>query len=166
MSNSIYLEEQAPGVQKIYHSIFLKVLNSILETTEATVDFNVARFLRVFIYHLLFFYFGFLTVPFILIFDSLGLASNMGFWFKTSIGGSLKLQVICWLMVVYMYVMWILNYLELGEFDFIESGPYLKGIYFEQFLFLSLHLLIRSFIIAVRYGSCSDLRYSLLQTES
>ena len=62
--------------------------------------------------------------------------------------------------------MWILHYVELGEFELSVDGPYLKGIYFEQFLFLSLHLVIRSFIIAVRYGSCSDLRFSLLQTDS
>ena len=62
--------------------------------------------------------------------------------------------------------MWILHYVELGEFELSVDGPYLKSIYFEQFLFLSLHLVIRSFIIAVRYGSCSDLRFSFLQTDS
>jgi hypothetical protein len=65
-----------------------------------------------------------------------------------------------------MYVMWILHYAELQDFEFTVNGPYLKGIYFEQFLFLSLHIAIRCFIIAVRYGSCSDLRFSLLQTDS
>ncbi len=33
----------------------------------------------------------------------------------------------------------------------------------EQILFFSLHIVIRTFIIAVRYGSCSELRFSMLK---
>lgn len=35
----------------------------------------------------------------------------------------------------------------------------------EQMLFVSLHIVIRTFIIAVRYGSCSELRFSLLKDQ-
>ncbi len=46
-----------------------------------------------------------------------------------------------------------------------DSKPWIDGIYVEQILFYSLHKLIRSFIIAVRYGSCSDLRFIMLKEE-
>jgi hypothetical protein len=36
----------------------------------------------------------------------------------------------------------------------------------EQILFISLHIIIRTFIIAVRYGSCSELRFSLLKDQT
>ena len=68
-SSSFLQEEQRPGVAKIYHSIFLKVLDTILETSEATAEFSIARFLRAFLYHILFFYFGPFMVPLILIWD-------------------------------------------------------------------------------------------------
>ncbi len=84
-SSTFYLEEQRPGVAKIYHSIFLRVLNTIMETSEATAEFSIARFIRAFIYHIMFFYCGPFMVPVILIWDKLGLAANMGFWWTTSI---------------------------------------------------------------------------------
>jgi hypothetical protein len=65
-----------------------------------------------------------------------------------------------------MYVMWTLHFLYEGDHESEVGGPWLKGIYLEQFLFYSLHLVIRSFIIAVRYGSCSDLRFSLLRDQN
>ena len=68
-SSSFFLEEQRPGVAKIYHSIFLKVLDTILETSEATAEFSIARVLRIFVYHILFFYCGPFMVPVILIWD-------------------------------------------------------------------------------------------------
>lgn len=42
----------------------------------------------------------------------------------------------------------------------------LGGIYSEQFLFFQLQIVIRSFIIAVRYAYCSELRFSLLKSSS
>jgi tetrahydromethanopterin S-methyltransferase subunit F len=41
---------------------------------------------------------------------------------------------------------------------------WVPGIYFEQLLFTWLHYIIRSFIIAVRYGFCSELRYLMLKS--
>jgi hypothetical protein len=43
---------------------------------------------------------------------------------------------------------------------------YLPGIYIEESFFLALHIVIRSFIIAVRYGFCSELRYLMLSSAS
>jgi hypothetical protein len=43
------------------------------------------------------------------------------------------------------------------------NKPLIDGIYLEQFLFFTLHLVIRSFIIAVRYGACSELRFNILK---
>lgn len=165
-SNSFYLDEQTPGVAKIYHSLFLKLVNYILESKEANLDFKVGRFIRIFIYHLLFFYIGPFVVPIVMIFDSIGLAANMGFWYNTQITGSLINQTTSFVLIAYMYTMWFVNFFALGKFEFTDNGPYLTGIYFEQFLFFSLHLVIRSFIIAVRYGSCSDFRFSFLLTDS
>lgn len=56
-----------------------------------------------------------------------------------------------------MYGAWYLHF-------FYPEMKMLPGIYFEQFLFFVLHLVIRSFIIAVRYSFCSELRFLMLKS--
>ena len=56
------------------------VLNKMVNVSEYIVTFNVKRFIKIFLYHYLFFYIGPLIVPIIAIGDNLQLARNMAFW--------------------------------------------------------------------------------------
>ena len=58
----------------------------------------------------------------------------------------------------------MLTYQLLRIYD--KKNIYIPGIYLEELLFFILHLTIRSFIIAVRYGSCSELRFTMLKEAS
>jgi flagellar biosynthesis protein FliQ len=68
------------------------VIQAVLDVSEFSVKFDVPRFIRVFIYHVLFFYLGPFMLPLISLFDSNGLVRNMGFWFRKSLLFSFVLQ--------------------------------------------------------------------------
>lgn len=59
-----------------------------------------------------------------------------------------------------MYSLWFMN------FQYPDHYNWFPGIYYEQFLYYALHIVIRSFIIAVRYAFCSELRYLMLTSAS
>jgi hypothetical protein len=80
------LNKLDPGkrVNAILRSIKASVVSKVLDISEFSTKFNVSRFIRVILYHILFWYFGaFIVVPLMCLFDSLGLSQNMGFWFGT-----------------------------------------------------------------------------------
>jgi hypothetical protein len=105
------------------------MIAAVLDVSEFTVTFNIMRFIRIFIYHLLFFYIGPFMLPLTFLIDSTGLAGNMGFWVKTSTVRVYVIQHILWLIGLFLTVMQYLRYME--EKGDIKGGPYLKGIYFE-----------------------------------
>lgn len=47
------------------------------------VDFKIKIFIKFFIYHVAFFYFGYLAILIVVPIDNLALANNMSFWFTT-----------------------------------------------------------------------------------
>lgn len=52
----------------------------VLDVSEYSTKFHIGRFLRIFSYHLIYWYFGpLLTVPLVTFFDSMSLSKNMGF---------------------------------------------------------------------------------------
>jgi hypothetical protein len=155
-SNELQGLDTSERVQKILRNIKGSVVAKVLDISEFSTKFNTARFLRVFIYHAVFWYFGPLNVLLISIFDSFELSKNMGFWFGTSDKRSLVFQFIISFSTIFMVIMQLLK-----KYD--KKNHHIPGIYIEQVLFYSLHMIIRSFIIAVRYGSCSELRFTLLR---
>ena len=68
------------------------MIQAVLDVSEFSVKFDVPRFIRVFIYHVLFFYLGPFMLPLISLFDSSSLVRNMGFWFRKSLLFSFVLQ--------------------------------------------------------------------------
>ena len=61
------------------------MIQAVLDVSEFSVKFDVVRFIRIFIYHILFFYVGPFMLPLVYLFDSNGLVKNMGFWIGTSV---------------------------------------------------------------------------------
>jgi len=71
-------------VQAFLRSIKASVVSKVLDMSEFSTKFNVTRFIRVIIYHQLYWFTGpIVVIPLITLFDSFGLSKNMGFWFGT-----------------------------------------------------------------------------------
>ena len=71
------------GLGLLSKKIGAHLVHKVLDFSEYMVDFNFGRFFRTFLYHYIYFYFGMLSTPLVLIFDTIGLARNMSFWFGT-----------------------------------------------------------------------------------
>ena len=100
------------------------VVSSILDISEYHVKFEVLRFLKLFLYHIMFFIFGPLTALFIAIFDTKGIVVNGAFWLTTKLRGAFFLQYFQWMACVAMYAGWYMR-----ETD--HSRNWIQGIYFE-----------------------------------
>ena len=83
----------------------------------------------------------------------------MAFWFKSTLSAALFMQYFIWLSNLLFVLLWLQKI-----YKFLPFEVNLKHIYIDQFIFYNLHLVIRSFIIAVRYGYCSDMRYQVLRS--
>ncbi len=68
----------------ILRNIKASVVAKVLDISEFSTDFNTVRFLRIFVYHIIFWYVGPLVVPLVWLFDSYTLNLNMAFWFGTN----------------------------------------------------------------------------------
>jgi hypothetical protein len=136
-------------------------LTRIVNVSEFMVSFKPLIFLKFLIYHLLFFYFGFLSLLIIVPIDNFVLANNMSFWITTKNKLHLYAQTFQWLSNLALAILFGLKY-----YQSYNSKIKLKNIYLEEFLFYNLFVIIRAFIIAVRYGFISRLRLKILKTES
>ena len=58
-----------------------KIISRIIDVSEFRVEFRIGPFLKFWLYHLLFFYFGFFSLLVIVPVDTIALAKNMSFWF-------------------------------------------------------------------------------------
>ena len=133
------------------------MITKIVDISEYKVEFKVGRFFKMFVYHILFFIIGPLVTLLMGIFDSFSLANNACFSPFTNQKFIFFLQLFQWLATVYFFITWGLQYLYPWD-DFIG------GIYIEELYFFCIHLAIRSFVIAVRYGFASELRYLLMRS--
>lgn len=88
---------------------FLKgnIMKKIVSVSEYIVTFNVKRFIKIFIYHLLFFYIGPLVVPLVIILDNKQFACNMAFWLPTHLMPSFIVQYLLWSMNVTMAIIYL-----------------------------------------------------------
>ncbi|CDW73934.1 UNKNOWN [Stylonychia lemnae] len=147
------------GLKEALENGFLK---RIINISEYIVAFNVWNFTRLFFYHLIFFYIGQGVIPLIMMFDKIHLANNLSFWkYNAHQSRFFFIQNGQWLAHLTMSTLMFMKYYH--PFDYHID---LKNIYLEQFLFLNLQILIRSFIIAVRYGYSSNLRFALLKNQT
>ncbi|TNV82852.1 hypothetical protein FGO68_gene2318 [Halteria grandinella] len=98
---------------------------------EYSSEFNISRFLKFFMYHLVFFGFGPLTLLLICCIDNMILAHNLGFTFQGPVCASAFFQYLFWLNDVYLTIMW-------GLYYFRPDLNWLGGIYQEQIYFFIL----------------------------
>ncbi len=103
--------EHGQRVQAILRSIKASVVAKVLDISEFSTNFNTTRFIRVIIYHLLYFFFGpLIVVPIISFFDSFSLTQNMGFWFGTNDKFSFVAQLLIHMASAYMLITQLLSY--------------------------------------------------------
>jgi len=60
-------------------------------------------------------------------------------------------------------VSWV-NVLSISFLEVFLINNWIEGIFFEQILYYMLHVVIWCFIIAVRYGFCSEMRYLMMRS--
>ena len=133
---SSYIEKKSKQAPKSTRSIIsmeknimmkamqVSLVQNLVDISEFKVEFRVGRFLRLFVYHILYFIIGPLSSLFCIIFDTIGLAGNAAFWPKTSVLSVFFFQLFQWIPCLYFYGMWFLHF-------FCPEKNYLSGIYFE-----------------------------------
>ena len=128
-SREINKLDHGQRLNSILRSIKASVVSKVLDISEFSTKFNVSRFIRVIIYHFLFWYFGpLVVVPLICIFDSYGLSQNMGFWFAKEGLFVLINQLIVHSATLYMFLMQVLK--RFGV-TWSSNKPLIDGIYLE-----------------------------------
>ena len=86
----------------------------------------------------------------------------MSFWITTKNSPSFYTQIFQWLTNMIVMLLWIQKYFTLVPGLEIE----LKHVFIEQLFFFQVTILLRSFVIAVRYGYASDFRVKMLSKKS
>ena len=81
----------------------VSLVQNLVDISEFKVEFRVGRFLRLFVYHILYFIIGPLSSLFCIIFDTIGLAGNAAFWPKTSMLSVFFFQLFQWIPCLYFY---------------------------------------------------------------
>ena len=88
----------------------MSIKTSITDISEYKVEFKISRFIRLFMYHLLFFIIGPFVTVFIGIFDSFQLARNTAFSPLSKQRRIFILQLLQWVFVVYISISVYLDY--------------------------------------------------------
>lgn len=81
----------------------------------------------------------------------------MAFWWPNSLGSPIYILYFTWITNILFLLLWFNKW-----FHIFGNSYSLQGIYYDQFVFYNISLIIRAFLIAVRYGYCSSLRFSLM----
>ncbi|CDW79246.1 UNKNOWN [Stylonychia lemnae] len=158
-SNFKLLKKKTPRINPLAKIIGGALVSKVIDISEFIVKFNVGRFIRIYVYHLLFWYLGLFSVPIITLFEGMQLVSNMQFWFtKGFIVGFVNQLIQNSLNLILLLL--FLN----QRFEIFPIKTELKNIYTEQFIFVSVQIIVRCFIIAVRYGYSSQVRFDLMKS--
>ncbi len=81
------------------------VISKVLDVSEYSTKFHVWRFVRIFIYHLFFWYLGpLVTVPVVSIIDSVAFSKNMSFMIGSKDKFSLVIQTLQFLITAFMVI--------------------------------------------------------------
>ncbi|CAI2386762.1 unnamed protein product [Moneuplotes crassus] len=137
------------NIKEVMRSIVSK---EYVETQEYRLEFNIWRCIKIFIYHMCWFFFGYLFGFVMLLIEGKNLTENMGFL----LGHQVKLgahQAIAYLSFISYMVLSIFspNYWWFGD---------------TSRKFLIVMIMCRSFVIGVRYGFMSTARYRLLRSKA
>jgi len=116
--------------------------------SEYKVVFHPGSFFKFFAYHMLFYTLGPLAVALIIIIDSLNLTRNMMFTASLPFMIPQYFQFLSFSSMIVLYA-------------FMD----LRNIYWEELALMVAQIIIRSFIVAVRYAYVSRYRLRLLQTQ-
>lgn len=97
--------------KKIASNIVSKVVN----ISEFEVNFKIKVFLKFFFYQILFYVFGLMGVPIMLMFENMAMINNMYFWFKAGSTMVFVVGVMSWMMLDIMTIAFVFK--ELGMFN-------------------------------------------------
>eukprot|EP00347_Sterkiella_histriomuscorum_P021309 403334452 len=161
-NNPFYLQKQPQtGTRRnpIAEAIGTQMMRRLVNISEFTVKFHAKNFLKLFVYHLIFHFFGPLICVIVPIFDTFGMVRNMMFWGIKTFTRPVISQYLTWFFIFIMTVLYLLKTFQVEIFNYKIT---LDGVYFGQWLMLALVVVIRSFIVAVRYGYSSELRFKVL----
>eukprot|EP00347_Sterkiella_histriomuscorum_P009873 403339548 len=152
-------DPQQHSPQNVKNMMQKLFLNRLVNVSEFQVEFHFAVFIKFMLYHLMFFYMGPSSCIPVLIFDSKHVMNNMSFWVTTKNRASFIVQTLQWISCMIIIGSWIQKYYRIIPFVQIQ----LNYIYLEQLYFFNILVLIRSFVIAVRYGYSSNFRLNSLK---
>ena len=163
-----------PAKTKLRHSVTMRgfgqnmmiqkmmkqnLLSRIVNVSEFQVVFKFNYFIKFLFYHILFFYMGPAASLPVLLLDSTQAVNNMSFWVTTKNKVSFIVQLIQWVACITILGSWIQKDFRL--FKFLPE-IHLRYIFLEQLYFFNMMVVLRAFIIAVRYGFFSRMRMNML----
>jgi hypothetical protein len=127
------------------------VAKTYVEKKEYEIKFNFLRWIKIFIYHLWWFCFGYLFGFVLCLIEGKSKTKNMGFLLgkHVKLGSAQTIAHVC-------FITFILTSFLLPT----------KGLNYGDRLFIILIIVTRSFIIGVRYGFMSDARYNLMKKDA
>lgn len=117
-----------------------------LDRSDFYPKFRVGRFLKFFIYHTLFYFFGFLSVPIMIAIDGYDLPYNIGY---IGLQKNLITQLLSHLLLLVCLITFFIS----------ESSV----LYKYELFFMLMSVILRNLVIGVKYGFLSDERYFLLK---
>ena len=134
---------------KLKTAIREMVTKKLVEREEYEISFNFGLAVKMFIYHILFFFLGIFGTAIILMIEGYELTKNMGF-----IGNH-------WLFLIVQYSThtFLLSYIVV-----FHVLP-MKSVTYYEISFLIYTIIARCFIIAARYGFISSTRYQLYKSK-
>eukprot|EP00347_Sterkiella_histriomuscorum_P001687 403371064 len=149
------------GGRLMENAIGTNLMKKMVNISEYTVDFHLSNFIKLFLYHLVFFFFGPVILIIVPIFDSFAMARNMLFYGNGALPFFVYWQYFQWLCIATMTFMQAARYFQI---EIAGHKITLEGIYYDQWIIVCMTVVIRSFIIAVRYGFSSELRFKVLRS--
>ena len=138
------------------------MMKKMVNISEYIVHFNVLNFLKLYFYHLVFYFLGPVVIPIATVLDSFGMVRNMMFWGLGPFARNFWIQYSNWLLIFICGLLTFMKYFEVSLFGYKVT---MDGIFYSQYMCLVLVVFIRSFIVAVRYGFSSDLRFEVLRSK-
>lgn len=94
-----------------------KIEQKLVTVSEYLVSFKIGRFIKFWIYHLLFYYTGFFSIIPITLIDSFSLAKNMHFTWLSSSKVVVLAQMVTWICNVITILIWVSKYYHILPFD-------------------------------------------------
>ena len=112
------LDALAGRLNPIAAHIGTHMMKKMVNISEYIVHFNVLNFLKLFLYHLIFYFAGPLVIPLIAAVDSFGMVRNMMFYGVDIFLPALVLQYSSWLFGTICSVLIILKYYQISVFGY------------------------------------------------